>query len=72
MLSEAQVKTVLAMHESGHAKAAIARAVGCSRPTVDRYLALGHCQPSSKRGQGCLRGLDDWLQERFLRHGGNR
>ena len=42
MLSEAQVKTVLAMHESGHAKAAIARAVGCSRPTLGRYLALGH------------------------------
>ena len=71
MLSEAQVKTVVAMHASGHAKAAIARAVGCSRAQVDRYLALGRWQLSWKRCQGCLSGLDDWLQKRLLRHGGN-
>ena len=71
MLSEAQVKTVVAMHASGHAKAAIARAVDWSRAQVDRYLALGRWQLSSKRCQGCLSGLDDWLQERLLRHGGN-
>ena len=71
MLNEAEVKTILAMAEKGHSKASIARVIGCSRPTVDRYIAQGEWQPSAKLGQSRLQGLDDWLHERLLRHGGN-
>ena len=71
MLNEAEVKTILAMASNGETKAEIARVIGCSRPTVDRYLALGNWQHSAKRGQGCLHDLQAWLQERLLRHGGN-
>lgn len=71
MLSETEVKTIVAMAENGCSKASIAGTLGCSRPTVDHYIKTGLWSPSGKRGQSRLNGLEDWLQERFLRHAGN-
>ena len=65
MLNEAEVKTNFIMAAKGHSKASIARVIACSRPLVDRYLAIGGSRPSAKLG---LCGLVDWLQVRLLRH----
>jgi transposase len=50
----------------------IARELGCSHMTVRRYVSAGGWVPY--RGVGRPRtpaGLEDWIAERFRRHGGN-
>ena len=51
----------------------IARELGCSHMTVRRYVAEGGYVPFRRRvgRPRALSGLDDWIAQRFRRHGGN-
>ena len=50
----------------------IAAHLGCSHHTVKAYVAVGGVKPFKAPSRAKkLDGLDDWLRERFLRHGGN-
>ena len=50
----------------------IAAELGCSRNTVRRWLTKGGWRPCGSPSRSKqLDGLDDWLRERFRRHGGN-
>ena len=70
MKTKEQVNAILAMHANGLTARAIGRALGCSPRTVDRYVKQGGWCARRQAG-GRLHGLEDWLAERFLRHGGN-
>ena len=50
----------------------ISEKLGCSHMTVRRYIAAGGYVPYRGRGRPrTLAGHEAWLEERFLRHGGN-
>ncbi|MFL9823976.1 IS21 family transposase [Rhodoplanes sp. SY1] len=50
----------------------IAAELGCSKATVRRWLGLGGWQACRTVSRAkALDGLDEWLAERFRRHGGN-
>jgi transposase len=66
------VSAMVKLKQLGWGTKRIAAELGCSKNTVKRWLALGGwrrgASPSrSKR----LDGLEEWLCERFRRHGGN-
>ena len=67
-----EVAAMLHLHRLGWGLRRIAREVGCSPMTVQRYVAAegwvafrAPCRP------GALAGLEGWLSERFRRHRGN-
>ncbi|MCK8788327.1 helix-turn-helix domain-containing protein, partial [Roseomonas sp. NAR14] len=66
-----EVAAMLHLHRLGWGLRRIAREVGCSPMTVQRYVAAegwvafrAPCRP------GALAGLEGWLSERFRRHRG--
>ena len=67
-----EVAAMLRLKALGWGERRIAAALGCNRRTVRRYLAadgwVGYQKP---RRTKALNGLEDWLAERFRRHGGN-
>jgi transposase len=67
-----EVAAMLHLHRLGWSLRRIAREVGCSPMTVQRYIAAEGWVPfrSSPRS-GALSGLEDWLAERFRQHRGN-
>ena len=60
------------LHELGWGAKRLSKEFGCARNTVRRYLRaggiLGFRKPERRTA---FDGLDDWLRERFFRHGGN-
>ena len=67
-----EVAAILRLHGLGWGTRRIAAEVGCSRETVQRYLAAGgwaSCRVPAR--PGVLAGHADWLAERFRRHRGN-
>jgi transposase len=66
------VEMMLRLHALGWGTRRIASELGVSRNTVRRYLRQGGWQPYGRpRRQSQLDGLEAWLLERFLQHGGN-
>jgi transposase len=66
------VSAMVKLKELGWGAKRIAAELGCSKNTVKRWLALGGwraCASPSRSKR--LDGLEDWLAERFRRHGGN-
>lgn len=72
MLRPDEVAAMVRLHGLGVGTRRIAAELGCSRGTVRRYLAAGGwvAYRRPRRGRR-LDGLEDWLAERFRRHGGN-
>jgi transposase len=72
MLQPDEVAAMLRLHALGWGAKRLAKEFGCARNTVRRYLreggAVAYRQPVRKCA---FDGLDDWLRERFFRHGGN-
>ena len=67
-----EVAAMLRLKALGWGIRRIARELGCSHMTVRRYLSEGGWIPYRGRGRPCrLAGLEDWVAERFRRHGGN-
>ena len=67
-----EVAAMLHLHRLGWGLRRIAREVGCSPMTVQRYIAAeGWVQFRSPPRPGALSGLEGWLAERFRRHRGN-
>ena len=67
-----EVAAMLRLKSLGWGIKRIARELGCSHMTVRRYVSAGGWVPY--RGVGrprTLAGLEDWITERFRRHGGN-
>src|ERR1700748_1481310 len=67
-----EVAAMLRLKSLGWGIKRIARGLGCSHMTVRRYVSAGGWVPY--RGVGrprTLAGLEDWIAERFRRHGGN-
>src|SRR5690349_6014161 len=67
-----EVAAMLRLKALGWGVRRIAKELGCSHLTVRRYLSAGGWV--SYRGLGRpsrLAGLEDWVAERFGRHGGN-
>ncbi len=67
-----EVAAMLRLKSLGWGIKRIARELGCSHITVRRYVSAGGWMPY--RGVGrprTLAGLEDWIAERFRRHGGN-
>ena len=67
-----EVAAMLRLKSLGWGIKRIARELGCSHMTVRRYVSAGGWVPY--RGVGrprTLAGLEDWIAERFRRHGGN-
>src|SRR5512134_823757 len=72
MLQSEEVAAMLRLHELGWGAKRLAKEFGCARNTVRRYLREGGCAPFSRPvRRTAFDGLDDWLRERFFRHGGN-
>lgn len=63
---------MLRLHALGWGTRRIAEELGVARNTVRRYLRQGGWQPYGRpRRSSQLDGLESWLEERFLQHGGN-
>jgi transposase len=66
------VAAMLRLHEVGWGTRRIARELGCSRTTVQHYLAAGAWRGYRRRGRcSKLSGETAWLRERLIRHYGN-
>lgn len=72
MLQPDEVAAMMRLHGIGWGAKRLAREFGCARNTVRRYLRQGGTtafrQPARR---SALDWLEDWLRERFFRHGGN-
>ena len=63
---------LLRLRALGWGSKRIARELGISRGTVERYVEAGGRQPFERPQRSkLLDGLADWLRERFRRHRGN-
>jgi transposase len=63
---------MMRLHRLGWGTRRLAQQFGCSRTTVKRYVATGGWRSfATAQRAGHLRGLEDWLRERFHRHRGN-
>ncbi len=72
MLQPEEVAAMLHLHEHGWGTRRLAQEFGCSRNTARRYVREGGAAPFRKpERRTAFDGLDDWLRERFFRHGGN-
>jgi transposase len=73
MLEPDEVTAMLRLTKLGWGSRRIARELGCSRTTVQRYVDTGGwCElRSPRKGVGALTGHADWLRERFFQHRGN-
>lgn len=72
MLQADEVAAMLRLHELGWGAKRLSKEFGCARNTVRRYLRVGGAAPFSKPARKtAFDGLEDWLRERFFRHGGN-
>src|ERR687883_1368465 len=67
-----EVAAMLRLHALGWGTRRIAAELGCSRETVQRYLAAGGWRPYRNPARpGALAGHGAWLAERLRRHRGN-
>ena len=73
MLEPDEVTAMLRLTKLGWGSRRIARELGCSRTTVQRYVDSGGWQEfrSARKGAGKLAGHEIWVRERFFRHRGN-
>src|SRR4029453_12360624 len=72
MLQPEEVVAMMRLHVLGWGAKRLAKEFGCARNTVRRYLRAGGATPFSKPvRKSAFDGLDEWLRERFFRHGGN-
>src|SRR3546814_10401212 len=72
MLQPDEVAAMVRLHGLGWGAKRLAREFGCARNTVRRYLREGGPAPFRKPARRTVfDGLDEWLRERFFRHGGN-
>ena len=72
MLQAEEVAAMMRLHELGWGAKRLSKEFGCARNTVRRYLDAGGVVSYSKPvRKTAFDGLDDWLRERFFRHGGN-
>jgi transposase len=72
MLQAEEVAAMLRLHELGWGAKRLAKEFGCARNTVRRYLRQGGPVAFRKPvRRTAFDGLDEWLRERFFRHGGN-
>src|ERR1700741_1135169 len=72
MQTPEEVAAMLRLKALGWGVRRIAKELGCSHMTVRRYLSEGGWVPYRGRGRPSrLAGLEDWVAERFRRHGGN-
>ena len=63
---------MLRLHGLGWGAKRLAKEFGCARNTVRRYLRQGGAVAFRKPvRRTAFDGLDEWLRERFFRHGGN-
>jgi len=66
------VEEMLRLKACGWGMKRIGAELGCSHHTVKTYVAAGGVVPfKSPQRAKALDGQEDWLRERFLRHGGN-
>lgn len=72
MLEAEEVAAMMRLHALGWGAKRLSKEFGCARNTVRRYLRAGGATPYRKPvRKSVFDGLDDWLRERFFRHGGN-
>lgn len=72
MLQAEEVAAMVRLHELGWGAKRLSKEFGCARNTVRRYLRVGGAVPfRGAERRTAFEGLDDWLRERFFRHGGN-
>ena len=72
MLQAEEVAAMLRLHGLGWGSKRLAKEFGCARNTVQRYLRQGGPVAFRKPvRRTAFDGLDEWLRERFFRHGGN-
>ena len=72
MLQAEEVAAMLRLHELGWGAKRLAKEFGCARNTVRRYLREGGVAAFRRPvRRTAFDGLDEWLRERFFRHGGN-
>lgn len=72
MLQPDEVAAMVRLHELGWGAKRLSKEFGCARNTVRRYLRAGGVVAFAKPARkSALDGLEEWLRERFFRHGGN-
>lgn len=72
MLQPEEVAAMMRLHELGWGAKRLSKEFGCARNTVRRYVRAGGDVTFRKPvRKTAFDGLDDWLRERFFRHGGN-
>lgn len=72
MLQPDEVAAMVRLHELGWGAKRLSKEFGCARNTVRRYLRAGGAVAFTRAPRkAALDGHDEWLRERFFRHGGN-
>jgi transposase len=72
MLQAEEVQSMVHLHQSGWGVKRLSKEFGCARNTVRRYLRAGGVIMFGGRSRAsAFDGLEEWLRERFFRHGGN-
>ena len=72
MRTPEEVLEMRRLREQGLGTRKIAVLMGCSRTTVRAWLVRGRwSEPSVRRRGRALAGMEGWLRERLVRHGGN-
>ena len=72
MLQPEEVAAMMRLHALGWGAKRLSKEFGCARNTVRRYLRAGGAAPFRRPvRKSAFDGLDEWLRERFFRHGGN-
>ena len=72
MLQAEEVAAMVRLRELGWGAKRLSKEFGCARNTVRRYLRAGGAAPFRRpERKTAFDGLEDWLRERFFRHGGN-
>ena len=72
MLQPEEVAAMMRLHALGWGAKRLSKEFGGARNTVRRYLRAGGATSFSKPvRKSVFDGLDEWLRERFFRHGGN-
>lgn len=71
MLEHDVINKIFTLRSCGWGFKLIAKELGISKRTVKKYIRRGQLQVTQRRSTKQLADLGDWLEENYVKHGGN-